>query len=237
MPDRLDVAVIGAGPFGLSVAAHLPHRAVRVFGRADADLANAHAARHAAALRLGGDLAVGAARPGSDRDLGARGRRAARRADPTADFPALRGVVPAYVRARERPCRRGAPGSRRWAAEGDDGRRGRGGRSARARGGGCDAVPVRAAPVRRGDGRRRRLRDRAPGLQRVPRRARRRGRRRPRRARGRCAGPAGRSGGRGHRPLAPSLVHRPRAVPPQGRGAAPASTAWPIRSWATARRR
>ena len=30
--DRLDVAVIGAGPFGLSVAAHLPHRAVRVFG-------------------------------------------------------------------------------------------------------------------------------------------------------------------------------------------------------------
>ena len=32
MPDRLDVAVIGAGPFGLSVAAHLPHRAVRVFG-------------------------------------------------------------------------------------------------------------------------------------------------------------------------------------------------------------
>ena len=33
MPDRLDVAVIGAGPFGLSVAAHLPHRAVRVFGQ------------------------------------------------------------------------------------------------------------------------------------------------------------------------------------------------------------
>lgn len=32
MPDRVDVAVIGAGPFGLSVAAHLPHRAVRVFG-------------------------------------------------------------------------------------------------------------------------------------------------------------------------------------------------------------
>ena len=32
MPDRLDVAVIGAGPFGLSVAAHLPDRAVRVFG-------------------------------------------------------------------------------------------------------------------------------------------------------------------------------------------------------------
>jgi cation diffusion facilitator CzcD-associated flavoprotein CzcO len=32
VPDLLDVAVIGAGPFGLSVAAHLPHRAVRVFG-------------------------------------------------------------------------------------------------------------------------------------------------------------------------------------------------------------
>jgi lysine/ornithine N-monooxygenase len=32
VPDRVDVAVIGAGPFGLSVAAHLPHRAVRVFG-------------------------------------------------------------------------------------------------------------------------------------------------------------------------------------------------------------
>ena len=33
MADRLDVAVIGAGPFGLSVAAHLAHRRVRAFGR------------------------------------------------------------------------------------------------------------------------------------------------------------------------------------------------------------
>jgi lysine/ornithine N-monooxygenase len=32
MADRLDVAVVGAGPFGLSVAAHLTHRRVRVFG-------------------------------------------------------------------------------------------------------------------------------------------------------------------------------------------------------------
>jgi FAD-dependent urate hydroxylase len=32
MADRLDVAVIGAGPFGLSVAAHLAHRTVRTFG-------------------------------------------------------------------------------------------------------------------------------------------------------------------------------------------------------------
>ena len=32
MADRLDVAVIGAGPFGLSVAAHLSDRRVRVFG-------------------------------------------------------------------------------------------------------------------------------------------------------------------------------------------------------------
>jgi FAD-dependent urate hydroxylase len=32
VPDLLDVAVIGAGPFGLSVAAHLPRRSVRVFG-------------------------------------------------------------------------------------------------------------------------------------------------------------------------------------------------------------
>jgi cation diffusion facilitator CzcD-associated flavoprotein CzcO len=30
--DQLDVAVIGAGPFGLSIAAHLQDRAVRVFG-------------------------------------------------------------------------------------------------------------------------------------------------------------------------------------------------------------
>jgi hypothetical protein len=30
--ERLDVAVVGAGPFGLSVAAHLPGRRVRVFG-------------------------------------------------------------------------------------------------------------------------------------------------------------------------------------------------------------
>jgi FAD-dependent urate hydroxylase len=32
VPERLDVAVIGAGPFGQSVAAHLAHRQVRVFG-------------------------------------------------------------------------------------------------------------------------------------------------------------------------------------------------------------
>jgi cation diffusion facilitator CzcD-associated flavoprotein CzcO len=32
MPARLDVAVVGAGPFGLSIAAHLPDRRVRVFG-------------------------------------------------------------------------------------------------------------------------------------------------------------------------------------------------------------
>ena len=33
MADQLDVAVIGAGPFGLSVAAHLQDRAVRTFGK------------------------------------------------------------------------------------------------------------------------------------------------------------------------------------------------------------
>ena len=33
MADRLDIAVVGAGPFGLSVAAHLAHRRVRAFGR------------------------------------------------------------------------------------------------------------------------------------------------------------------------------------------------------------
>jgi lysine/ornithine N-monooxygenase len=33
MPDRLDVAVVGAGPFGMSIAASLPGRAVRVFGK------------------------------------------------------------------------------------------------------------------------------------------------------------------------------------------------------------
>jgi NADPH-dependent 2,4-dienoyl-CoA reductase/sulfur reductase-like enzyme len=32
MPDRVAVAVVGAGPFGLSVAAHLADRRVRVFG-------------------------------------------------------------------------------------------------------------------------------------------------------------------------------------------------------------
>ena len=32
MPEQLDVAVVGAGPFGLSVAAHLAHKRVRVFG-------------------------------------------------------------------------------------------------------------------------------------------------------------------------------------------------------------
>src|SRR5918994_4136095 len=33
MAERVDVVVVGAGPFGLSVAAHLPDSAVRVFGR------------------------------------------------------------------------------------------------------------------------------------------------------------------------------------------------------------
>lgn len=33
MADQLDVAVIGAGPFGLSIAAHLQDRAVRLFGQ------------------------------------------------------------------------------------------------------------------------------------------------------------------------------------------------------------
>ena len=32
MPERLDVAVVGAGPYGLSVAAHLAGRRVRTFG-------------------------------------------------------------------------------------------------------------------------------------------------------------------------------------------------------------
>jgi FAD-dependent urate hydroxylase len=32
MPERLDVAIIGAGPYGLSVAAHLAGRKVRTFG-------------------------------------------------------------------------------------------------------------------------------------------------------------------------------------------------------------
>src|SRR3954469_19958060 len=32
MPERVAVAVVGAGPFGLSVAAHLADRRVRVFG-------------------------------------------------------------------------------------------------------------------------------------------------------------------------------------------------------------
>jgi thioredoxin reductase len=33
VPDRLDVAIIGAGPYGLSVAAHLAGREVRTFGK------------------------------------------------------------------------------------------------------------------------------------------------------------------------------------------------------------
>jgi FAD-dependent urate hydroxylase len=33
MPQQLDVAVVGAGPFGLSVAAHVSHQRVRTFGR------------------------------------------------------------------------------------------------------------------------------------------------------------------------------------------------------------
>ena len=32
MPERLDVAIVGAGPYGLSVAAHLAGRSVRMFG-------------------------------------------------------------------------------------------------------------------------------------------------------------------------------------------------------------
>jgi NADPH-dependent 2,4-dienoyl-CoA reductase/sulfur reductase-like enzyme len=32
VPEQLDVAIVGAGPYGLSVAAHLPDQRVRVFG-------------------------------------------------------------------------------------------------------------------------------------------------------------------------------------------------------------
>ena len=76
------------------------------------------------------------------------------------------------------------------------------------------AVPACAAPVRRGDGRsRRRLRDRAPGLQPIRRRSGDRRRRRPGRAGVGGAGTTGRGRRRGGRPLAPAVVHRPRALP------------------------
>ena len=53
MPERLDVAVVGAGPYGLSVAAHLPGRACPGVRRADADVADADAAGHAACAPTG----------------------------------------------------------------------------------------------------------------------------------------------------------------------------------------
>ncbi len=55
---HLDVAVVGAGPFGLSVAAHLQDRAVRTFGAEMAHVEELHAGRDAPSLGLGRDLAV-----------------------------------------------------------------------------------------------------------------------------------------------------------------------------------
>jgi 2-polyprenyl-6-methoxyphenol hydroxylase-like FAD-dependent oxidoreductase len=53
MSTTTDVAIIGAGPYGLSLAAHLAaaNVSVRVFGPADAVLAHQHARRHGAEIR------------------------------------------------------------------------------------------------------------------------------------------------------------------------------------------
>ena len=81
MPEQLDVAIVGAGPYGLSVAAHLPRRTRPGLRRADAHLADAHAAGHAAPVGLGGDLALGAGRRAA-RSTSGRARRASRARNP-----------------------------------------------------------------------------------------------------------------------------------------------------------
>ena len=56
--ERCSVVVIGAGPYGLSAAAHLIRAgvSVRVFGGADGALGASHAQREAASLVMGGLL-------------------------------------------------------------------------------------------------------------------------------------------------------------------------------------
>ena len=180
--------------------------------RTHADVADADAAGHAAAIRLGGDVALGARRPRLDRCLVACLRRAAGGADPAAEVPAVLRLVPGHLRARRRPPRRGAPGPGGRRAANHDVRRGRGGRAAGRDRRRRHPLPPRAAALRRGDGRPHRVRDRPPRLRPLRGRPGRRGRRRPGRPGGGGARPPGRRRGRAGRPLAAALVHRPGAV-------------------------
>ena len=215
-----------------------PGRATRArLRRADADLANADAAGHAAAVGLGGDLAVGSGRPRLDRRLG-RGRRRARAgADPAADVPALRRLVPRHVRARDRPADvaqidRAAGASGITTTAGEEARRSRASWSR-------SASPP--SPTRHRRSTRRwataSLRDRSARTTPYRRPTRDRRRRRPGRSRGRGARPPRRGRGRGDRPLAAALVHGPRAVHAARRRSAAAVPRSPIPSWATGRLR
>ena len=155
MADQLDVAVVGAGPFGLSVAAHLADRRVRAFGAAHADVAHADAPGHAAALGLGGDVAVGTRRPRLDQPCG-RSASGEPRTEPIPLQMFLRYAdwfrdtfVPDSDPSDVAP-------SGRAAGRLPDHDRRRGTRSDAARvvvAVGVTPFPLRTAPVRRGDGR------------------------------------------------------------------------------------
>ena len=176
---------------------------------------------------------------GSIDSLVGRRRRAARGADPAADVPALRGLVPRDVRPRERsrPTSRASSartaGSAITTTAGDEADAQRVVIAV-----GVDPVPIRAAAVRRAMGDGVTSCDRPPGLRAYAGRARRRGRRRAR-AVSRAAALAAQGGGRrrGDRAVGDVRWFTDREpYRPRGRCNG-ASTASPTRSSATARRR
>ena len=231
MPEQLDVAIVGAGPVRALRRRASARRTRPGLRRADAHLADPHAAGHAAPVGLGGDVALGSEQRRHDRRLGARGGRGPSEPDPAANVPPLCRLVPRPVRTRERSEQRGRARSRRQHLPALDRRRARSSTPARS----CSPWASPPSPTRR-----RRfarcwatgpLRDRSAGLRRSRRPTGDRRRRWPGRAGERSAGrPLGR-GGRVDPPIEAALVRGTRAV-----HAARAGPATPLPSRLSGRR-
>ena len=100
-----DVAIIGAGPYGLSAAAHLgaiDGLDVAHLRPADVLLGAQHARRHAPALAVGREQPVAPRRAASRSTTTATTRSRLRRAGPAGPVRRLRPLVPAPDRARPR---------------------------------------------------------------------------------------------------------------------------------------
>ena len=213
MTERLDVAVVGAGPYGLSVSAHLRGvRKVRTFGRP----MHTWRTRMPPDMRLRSDWhETSFSAPGGTATFDGW---AAETGEPREEPIPLQKFLrySEWFRERYRGRRRRVGRRSRRACQRNvpaDDRRERGGRRVDA--GHCRrrrAVRGRPRPVRRGDGRRRQVRDRSPGLQRLRVAPRRRRRRRPGRPRERAPRGPRRSRRADGRALEPALVRGPRAA-------------------------